>query len=629
MKLADLAAYAEKKYQIREQHKWADFPGFSVLSVPLTGKWAALLMRRNDPVTGKESEYCDIKCGADSVSGETVSGISAPFRMRGSKWVGVTFDEKTDPELVYALFDRAVNAGGQQGFTIVLDPEPVREERVYQDIPLPFAGSRAPEPDEDIPEKVVQMRGMYDYANNSFVQKCRNFYRQGKFMEGYQDDFPWNGSFFHYFPTYHDLNVKQLRGYFSWRTNVRKGVFRPIPTSAAYIYIYELLNGIGTNSPEKCLEMLQDFESGFLDGGFGDEKMRENLHRWMFEFAVLNDFPPEKAAELADPVMLKKDKALQFLREPEAATDEDLFEALCFFAGESLRKSPVVVQLEERGRHLFCETWKRALASWKSEGSDFFTECFGSRNAFPWYPLSNAVFWWDHYLRKKMDDSGVKAGELRNEYILNDSRSFLFSGGVWQTVTYENLYFNKEKFRAFCHASDLKLRRYLKTGNYLRSKPEEEWAEVYAEQVIEAEKQALIEAAKPKIKIDFSGLDRIREDALLTRNSLLSEDEIIEMEEVNSPDNPDSCVQDLQSFPGNVPLDAGLLRILQELLSSGSADELLREQKIMPSIAADSINEALFDEFGDTVVSCEDDRLGIVEDYREDILQYLEDKHLL
>ena len=40
---------------------------------------------------------------------------------------------------------------------------------------------------------------------------------------------------------------------------------------------------------------------------------------------------------------------------------------------------------------------------------------------------------------------------------------------------------------------------------------------------------------------------------------------------------------------------------------------------MMPSIAADFLNEALYDEIGDTVVVCEDDRLMLVEDYREDL----------
>ena len=43
----------------------------------------------------------------------------------------------------------------------------------------------------------------------------------------------------------------------------------------------------------------------------------------------------------------------------------------------------------------------------------------------------------------------------------------------------------------------------------------------------------------------------------------------------------------------------------------------------MPSIAADTINEELFDEIGDVAVLCENDELSLVEDYREDIAHLL------
>ena len=80
-------------------------------------------------------------------------------------------------------------------------------------------------------------------------------------MEDYEDDVPWNGTYKRYFPTYHDLNLPQLRGYFTWRTHVRRGEFLPIPTSLAYLYVYELLNGIGASSPEDVLQKLREFEA--------------------------------------------------------------------------------------------------------------------------------------------------------------------------------------------------------------------------------------------------------------------------------------------------------------------------------------------------------------------------------
>ena len=54
MNLAGLTTYAREKYHISEQHKWADFPGFSVLTDPATGKWAALLMRQWDSEAGEQ-----------------------------------------------------------------------------------------------------------------------------------------------------------------------------------------------------------------------------------------------------------------------------------------------------------------------------------------------------------------------------------------------------------------------------------------------------------------------------------------------------------------------------------------------------------------------------------------------
>ena len=41
----------------------------------------------------------------------------------------------------------------------------------------------------------------------------------------------------------------------------------------------------------------------------------------------------------------------------------------------------------------------------------------------------------------------------------------------------------------------------------------------------EADRKAVIEASRPKITIDLSGLDQIRKDALSTQNSLLTEEE--------------------------------------------------------------------------------------------------------
>ncbi|MCC6094056.1 MAG: TerB N-terminal domain-containing protein, partial [Eubacterium sp.] len=104
-----------------------------------------------------------------------------------------------------------------------------------------MTGNICPKP--DIPQKILAMARLYEYGDGSLLNKAQNLYRQGKFMEDYEDHVPWNGTIHRYFTTYHDLNLRQLRGYFTWRTEVRKGRYKPIATSLAYLYIYELLCG--------------------------------------------------------------------------------------------------------------------------------------------------------------------------------------------------------------------------------------------------------------------------------------------------------------------------------------------------------------------------------------------------
>ena len=180
---------------------------------------------------------------------------------------------------------------------------------------------------------------------------------------------------------------------------------------------------------------------------------------------------------------------------------------------------------------------------------------------------------------------------------------------------YEKLAFDKARLQGFLHETDARLRRYLKTGRYLKESPADAWAIPYIDAVIEEDKKAVIEAARPKITIDLSGLEQIRRDAATTRESLLTEDEIEEIAEAAPPAD--------ESETSNLPLDPVQVQILRALLEERDAAEILKAHHLMPSMTADAINEALFDEIGDTVLLCEDDQLLLVDDYIEELEQIL------
>ena len=72
-----------------------------------------------------------------------------------------------------------------------------------------------------------------------------------------------------------------------------------------------------------------------------------------------------------------------------------------------------------------------------------------------------------------------------------------------------------------------------------------------------------------------------------------------------------------ETAPGILsPQDAAIVR---SLLNGGYPAEIISENHLMPQVVADRINEALFDDVGDSVIECEDDRLSLVEDYIDDI----------
>jgi hypothetical protein len=610
MELTELTDYAGEKYNIQEQYKWTDFPGFSVLCDPVTGQWIALLMRQWDMDSGTQIERCDLKCGRQCLTEFAKSYLAPPLRMKGQKWIGIAFDDRTEPEIIFSLFDRAVSADKQSGYTIILDSSDHSSGRTWQDTTLPFSESTYKPRKEMLPEKIRKMKHLFVYGKESLEAKADNFYRQGMFMQDYEDDYPWKGDFFCYFPTYHDLTTNQLRGYFTWRTNARKGIFLPIPTSAAYLYIYELLNGIGASSPGDSLRRMKAFETGYLDSGIGDGRIRQNLRRWMLEFAVIHNLPPVTVQEYADVELLRKDVSLTVLQNPEDYSDEEVFSALCRFAGKRLSESPVVFNEPVKGKHLFSEAWRTAVSEFQQEGKNLFVLCFGKRSIRQWYPLSNAVY----RQQKKQPD---------RDYLLDENRIYRCRNGLWQAEAYEKLTFDRERFYGFLHETDLRLRRYLKTGRYLHGRKEDMWACQYVDRVIENDRRIAAEAARPKITINFSGLDQIRKDALSTQNSLMTEEDLSDIAEAAATPESKSTIS-ADDFSG-LTSDSLHIKILCALLQGKPVTDILKGNHLMPSVIADEINEEMFDEFGDSIIACEDDRLTLVEDYREELAYLFEE----
>ena len=136
---------------------------------------------------------------------------------------------------------------------------------------------------DPVPAKISEMKAIYFNFSYASRSSAWFFYQQGKFMEDYEDYVFYDRPFKRYYPTYNDLSVRQLRGYFGWRTRFREGRSDPsVPTSFLYLYIYELLDNIGVEPDEGFAELR------YMDETFGakDETMHRHLTAWTRDYVV-------------------------------------------------------------------------------------------------------------------------------------------------------------------------------------------------------------------------------------------------------------------------------------------------------------------------------------------------------
>lgn len=649
MNLQDLTEYAASQHGIREECRWPDRPGLSVLCHPRTEKWLAVLIRQWNEAAGEMREICELRADPKILNAPHPAWIRRPVRMNGSNWIAIVMTGQTDAAQVFRLLDQAVQTM-DAGYTFSLaGPACTSSSFQYRETPLVFAdtpvsaGTASPGPAaESIPARLIRMMDLYDYQDRQPGHRARNFLRQARFMADFRDSQPWDGHVRSMFPVYHDLNLRLLRGYFTWRTAVRQGQWLRMDASVAVIYVYELLNLVGLRTPEEALEKLREFEQKYALTEQGTPELQRSLRRWICDFAILHQLDPAVVRDCSHPETMKRDDALSVLKEPADHTDQEVFDALCAFGPKKMSDSILAREETGQGVHLMARIWCTLAAAGENGGE--FTACFGQQKRSGWYPLSNAV-WLD------------PEPDLETVYVLSTVRSWQKQGGNWYEWRHESLYFDQKRLHILLRTADRLIREQLDLRGKLKPRPEESWAEPVIRQALEQEqirlRQQQQEAAKAAIRIDFSSLERIRQDAALTRDSLLTEEETSqEMPTENRGAAAETPLPADGSAPAVKPQDEALsaeapgaatapadigrenplpqldvvhMEILKALLEDDAArvQTLLQTGFLMPAVVTDAINEALYDWIGDNALECDGNRIVLAEDYMEDVRSIL------
>lgn len=484
-------------------------------------------------------------------------------------------------------------------------------DKIYRDEPILKTAAQM---SNYLPEKYRQMRKMAGGSFHDRRSEACVFYEQGKFMEDYEDAFDYRGEFIRYFPTYQSMNNEQLRGYFSWRTALRRGKIEPTSLSFAFVYVYELLNQIGVKTPEEGYRRFYDFWRAYREI---DSRIDWYAKQWLMDYVVYYGLDRKLLAPLYDSAA--EESVLTLLHYP-SREEAEIFAALCACSTYHLEHSKFYKQYPQDVSAVACAVFARLSEYYeKNRKHSYCEKLFGRVERFPYSMFRSAVF----YERGRHKDC---------EYAINELHVYRCVGGNWVCKRRVGGQTSSRELGAMLKTVDRMMRETY--GFPSRLKPTETTKLLSG--IIQKEIDLFLEQkrrnAAPRVEIDLSKLQGIRRSSDVIRDKL-----IVEEEEEPSfvPEKPVSLTEEESSAPAAMPepepeektapsdrpdgLSEAEYALLHSLLYDGDWREAVKRSGGMLSVLVDSVNEKLFDRFADTVIVFEDDFPVLIGDYCDEL----------
>lgn len=615
MNFNELSKYVENKYGLKFKPVIPGSTELYVLSSPLDGEYFAMLSRIKKDHAGLAGTghiaTLDLRCGDFSDMIRDLPGFTSAFRLKSNDWVGVWLDNGNAKAIKNAL-DYAFKVAMNDGQTNIANSQYIyvpgenSNEQYHEQKIRPRREVIRRNEQKQTPEKIQKMLESYDYSILPAKGREKNFYNQGRLMADYDDDYEEIVSFKRYYPTYHDMTVPQLRTYFAWRKKIRANEYQKISTSYAFVYIYELLNNIGVETPEIGFQKLVDFKNKYVEKF--DPTIKQYLQGWLKDYALYYHLNRHTIDHVFSDE-INEDKGYHILLNPEKYSAHEVgavFVGLSSYmkACMSYKKKPAEFE------KALLQVWLKIMALKDTAHVSFFNKYLAHRNLLVKQLFAGAVF----YPRKKDVTS----------YVIDSERKYLYQDGKWYLEALYPVKRQKSELNTFLHEVDRLFRIRFHLGKPLKPrKLEKIYLDAIKEGILEYQRQ-LEEAKRPKVEIDFSNLKQIRADASVTRDSLLTDEEkALEIEEEKQEQDiqkTNPLVEKKNAPAETYGLDENELFFLIALLKKEAWHDYLKKHHLMASILADQINDKLFDEIGDAVIEFnEQNEPEIISDYQDDL----------
>jgi len=463
---------------------------------------------------------------------------------------------------------------------------------------------------DPIREKFFEMRSLA--SDRPFARNDSElFYRQAKFMENFTDDYSGSSGFSMYYPYYQHMGYDQLRTYFTWRTRVRRGEISPTAASYAFLYVYELLSGIGADGPADGLNQLVRIWDDFLEYG---PALTNYMLKWFKDYHIFYELP-RSFADFIEEHNLQKHYSLTLLFDTGAENAFDIWNSISaydvtqsrFYSDGNERLFKDCFSAVLRGLGEFCGRRGKSL-------EELFIYKVSNRVA--WYPFSQALF----YNRIHQADRQVTLPGRERYYCKNDrwtanlpiyySNHKDYAGYILKKTESCLRQVVKYKYKL---TAELKVRNgYNKesavTGTQLDGVIEDTVADFYRD------------INRTVVTVDHVNLARIRKEALGTQDKLI----VPEDSAVALPSNKEIYTPDIQDGADiwtalKYALSAVELEALSLALRGGEPlKSFADENGIMLEVLVDAINEKAADCIGDNVIEMNGD-VKIYDEYKENV----------
>ena len=496
-------------------------------------------------------------------------------------------------------------------------------EKTYTDEPILFVASKMK---SYTPKEITEMRKLEKGASWSALSDPGIFYKQAKFMENYEDDYEYKGDFQRFYPTYRSMSTSELRGYFSWRSEVRRGEVNKTSLSFAFLYVYELLNLIGCENEFDGYNKLTEFFDLY---GSIDEKILSYRKSWVNDFVVYYNLPSSLYV-LSENEGADYQNALITLTSSENKSDSEIFDALCVFSSYNIKESPFYKENSNDVAAVANKVFKK-LSQYhqKHRKQSFVEKLFGREFKSGYFMFNAAVF----YEKEKHPDT---------EYLVNPILKFICKNGSWYQERTFHVKGKNTEIRDILKNIDCLMREKYNFKHKLTMAESTKIILSVINESIEERLKENKEKEKKVINIDLSKLQSIRDTSIVTANKLIVEEEefndfeeallstetegekaetkvsgIINTDEVET-NNTVSEIKEAEHI-NETELDNTEFEFLIKLLKNENYKEFLRNRGIMLSIMIDSVNEKLYDIFGDTVIEFDGIDALVIEDYIDEL----------